>query len=498
VITNLAEGVYTFFVKAIDNAGNQGSESSGSVTVDTSAPTISAVSANTNETGATITWTTNEASSSKVNYGLTNSYGSTTSETDTSPRVTSHSVSLTSLIGCTTYYYRVRSIDAVTNERVGTENTFTTAGCAGSASVASQTQVAITTASGGSLNLLSDSKGIALTVPASFALTDANFQIKQLEKSAAQTETSRPTGKTLVANYLYDLKALSDVSTTITSFNNPITIIMTYGAADMVGIDETTLKIWRWDGSSWHQLSDCVTDTNARTVTCTTSVFSVFGLFGTSTVPDPTPTTQSSFSSNSSGGSSSQSTGPTVCSGQRPGNAPQLFQIDREGGTAHLYITPASNPYNRYIVSYGAGGNTEQYSTSFEYRDAKGVITYAINHLDPKTTYSFKVQAANSCVTGDWSNTLVVSQLKGARQSFYRSGLTQMYLKTKASIVKATSPKPTAKTQVDPAKKTDDTQPTVAPTAVQPTSSPVSNQPQTSAPQQQEKKRSWLDWLWPF
>lgn len=273
---------------------------------------------------------------------------------------------------------------------------------------------------------------------------------------------------------------------------------MTYGAADMVGIDETTLKIWRWDGNSWHQLSDCVTDTNARTVTCTTSAFSVFGLFGTSTIPDPTPTTQSSSSSSSSDGSNSQSTGPTVCSGQRPGSAPQLFQIDREGGTAHLYIIPASNPYNRYIVSYGAGGNTDQYSTSFEYRDAKGVISYPINHLDPKTAYSFKVQAANGCMTGDWSNTLVVSRLKGTRQSFYRSGLTQMYLKTKASIAKVMSPKPMTKAPVDPAKKIESVQPTVAPTAVQATSPPASGQPQASAPQQQEKKRSWFEWLWPF
>lgn len=151
-----------------------------------------------------------------------------------------------------------------------------------------------------------------------------------------------------------------------------------------------------------------------------------------------------------------------------------------------------------YIVSYGTGGNTEQYSTSFEYRDAKGVITYAINHLDPKTTYSFKVQAANGCVTGDWSNTLVVGSLKGGRQSFYRSGLTQMYLKTKASIAKITSPKLTTKAPVAPAKKIEAVQPTVAPTAVQPPSSPASKQSQTPAPQQQEKKRSWLDWLWPF
>jgi hypothetical protein len=48
-ITNLVQGIYTFFVKAVDNAGNTGLESSGgSLTVDTTKPTISAaVSAGT-------------------------------------------------------------------------------------------------------------------------------------------------------------------------------------------------------------------------------------------------------------------------------------------------------------------------------------------------------------------------------------------------------------------------------------------------------------------
>jgi hypothetical protein len=40
IITNLAEGIWNFFVKAIDNAGNESSESSGSVTVDTTAPAV--------------------------------------------------------------------------------------------------------------------------------------------------------------------------------------------------------------------------------------------------------------------------------------------------------------------------------------------------------------------------------------------------------------------------------------------------------------------------
>ncbi len=41
VTTNLTESIYQFFVKAVDVAGNEGSESQGSVTVDTTPPTVS-------------------------------------------------------------------------------------------------------------------------------------------------------------------------------------------------------------------------------------------------------------------------------------------------------------------------------------------------------------------------------------------------------------------------------------------------------------------------
>jgi hypothetical protein len=134
-------------------------------------------------TTTAITWTTDEGASTKLDYGLTDAYGETTIETDTSPRTTSHTVDLASLVECTTYHYRVRSIDDSTNEVVGTDNTFTT-DCIGDAAVSSQTAASITSAVGGSVSLLSASKGIVLTIPVSFAGSNAEFQTKQLASAA--------------------------------------------------------------------------------------------------------------------------------------------------------------------------------------------------------------------------------------------------------------------------------------------------------------------------
>ena len=96
------------------------------VVVDTIPPIISAVSSNSlSPTGATITWVTNEAADSQVEYGLTASYGSSTM-LDPS-LVTSHSVTLSGLADNTTYHYRVKSKDAAGNPATSADATFTVA-----------------------------------------------------------------------------------------------------------------------------------------------------------------------------------------------------------------------------------------------------------------------------------------------------------------------------------------------------------------------------------
>jgi len=92
---------------------------------DVTAPTISNVSSSgLTQTQATISWTTDEFSTSHLDYGLTAAYGSS-SILDPS-LVTSHSVSLGGLSAGTTYNYRVRSKDASGNESVSTNQTFST------------------------------------------------------------------------------------------------------------------------------------------------------------------------------------------------------------------------------------------------------------------------------------------------------------------------------------------------------------------------------------
>lgn len=97
------------------------------ITIDTTPPTISNVKAeNINNTSATITWTTDEASNSIVEYGT--SSGSYSNSTQNTTAVTSHSINLTNLKSGTKYYYVVKSQDAAGNQATGSEYNFTTTG----------------------------------------------------------------------------------------------------------------------------------------------------------------------------------------------------------------------------------------------------------------------------------------------------------------------------------------------------------------------------------
>jgi Putative Ig domain len=88
-------------------------------------PTISSVQAGSiTFNSATISWTTDQASTSQVEYGTTTAYGNLTAVD--SNDVTSHSVNLTGLVAATLYHYRVHSMNTSSSETISGDLTFTT------------------------------------------------------------------------------------------------------------------------------------------------------------------------------------------------------------------------------------------------------------------------------------------------------------------------------------------------------------------------------------
>jgi phosphodiesterase/alkaline phosphatase D-like protein len=129
VLTGLTSGTtYYFVAQSADSNGVTGySQTYTFTTLGTppaAPPVISAVACAVSGTSATITWITDQPSSSLVNFGTSTSYGSSSSSS--SALVTSHSITIAGLTPGTTYNFQVVSANAGGTATASANNTFAT------------------------------------------------------------------------------------------------------------------------------------------------------------------------------------------------------------------------------------------------------------------------------------------------------------------------------------------------------------------------------------
>ncbi len=260
-------------------------------------PIVSEVVASSiSDSGATISWTTDENASSKVSYGLTNLYGTTTAEINTSPRVTEHVVNLSGLLSCTMYHYAVVSTDGASNTATSTDSTFTTTGCTGNATPTTATSTTIYAGNTGTTNVTENAKTFSVTADAPVDSTIV-IQVKAVPNTAVLTALGRPSSApNEIGATVFDVKAIVNGDTIFDSFDTEVTIDYEYTEDEVSGIDESTLWLYHYTGGQWIALNDCVLDTDANSISCTTPSFSIFGLFGTS------PETEEPTGSRTTGG----------------------------------------------------------------------------------------------------------------------------------------------------------------------------------------------------
>ncbi len=251
---------------------------------DGDAPVISNIATSSvTSSGATVTWDTDEAASTKVVYSADTNYASTTAEADTSPRVTSHSQVLSDLLACTIYNYRVVSSDATGNAATSTASTFLTTGCSGGATPSTATSTVVTVSSAATTTVTDGNNTITVETPEDFTATSSSIviQIKGLPSDTVLGSIGKPSSSlNSGASVVFDVKALIDNITELDSFDVPVTISYTYSDEDISGLDESTLSMYHYAGSAWSELNDCSVNTSANTITCTAPHFSIFGIFG--------------------------------------------------------------------------------------------------------------------------------------------------------------------------------------------------------------------------
>ncbi len=118
---------YTYYVKCSDALGNINSTDYSitfNISSDTSGPTLQSVTSTVTSTSATISWSSDELSTSKIYYG-TQSGVYTSNTTLVESLSTSHSVTLSGLTTATKYYYIIVSNDSLDNVATSSEYTFT-------------------------------------------------------------------------------------------------------------------------------------------------------------------------------------------------------------------------------------------------------------------------------------------------------------------------------------------------------------------------------------
>lgn len=278
--TGSSNSSHSIVAVARDIAGNVATSSPVTFTIDNTTPGFSSLAVTATSTGATATWTSSSLTSSKVNYGITTDLGQSTSETDTGTRVLSHSVDIYNLVPCSKYYYQIQGTNAVSVTATSSIASFVTLGCAAESSISATTDDNIQVSTGGTLA----GGNLTLTVPTGFttASSSAAFQIHTLDNSTFFGTVNVPSGKTQAGNTIYELRALIDATTSITTFAAALQVTLSYSDSDIssANLEEASLVIYRYDGSSWHALTNCSVDTIANTVTCDTQNFSDFTLFG--------------------------------------------------------------------------------------------------------------------------------------------------------------------------------------------------------------------------
>ncbi len=263
-------------------AGTSASTTWNFTTGDFTAPVISSLASVAATTSSSITWTTSELSSTRSYFGPSSSFGSSTVLADISPRVTSHSVSISGLMSCTTYYYQVVSSDASSNTSTSSVQTFSTVGCSGDVTPITATSTIVSVATAATSSLSQGSTTLSVVTPSNFTATTSSvvIQIQSLVGTTTLETIGRPSSLLAVGGIVFDVKAIIDSHTVLDSFDAPITIRYQYTDEDILGLNELSLRLYHYHNSAWSPLDDCVVDGENNIITCSTPSFSIFSLFG--------------------------------------------------------------------------------------------------------------------------------------------------------------------------------------------------------------------------
>lgn len=97
------------------------------------------------------------------------------------------------------------------------------------------------------------------------------------------------------------------------------------------------------------------------------------------------------------------------CGDSAPSNKPRILSITRseDNTKATIKFLASDNNVTHYIFWYGLYSTADIYNITYPVSEnQKGILTYTINALDPKSTYYIKIEPFNGCKSGEKSDIL--------------------------------------------------------------------------------------------
>jgi hypothetical protein len=271
--------------------------------------------------GATITWTTNVAANSQVEYGTTAAYGQTTPVNNT--LVTSHSVALSGLTASTQYHFRVKSADGSGNQATSGDFTFTSSSGATPPTISGVAAVSVTS-SGATITWTTN---VAADSQVEYGTTTAYGQSTQLNTTLVTSRSVVLSGLTASTQYHFRVKSASSSGLQATSNDFTFTTTasapsLTISAVAATGVTTSGATIiWTTNVVANSQVEYGTTIGYGQTTTLSTALVTSHSV----AVSGLTASTQYHFRAKSVDGSGNQASSPDFTFTTAPSASGSLF-----------------------------------------------------------------------------------------------------------------------------------------------------------------------------
>ena len=199
------DGLQNASVSAVQSFTTNAGVNAGTTSEDAAAPTITNITTLMSDVSAIVSWTTNKDTTTQVEYGASNAYGTSSALQVASTK--DHIARLADLVPSTTYHFRVKSQDSIGNLAMSADQTFTTN--AGKFKYETQT-----TGGGGSATIIIDKRDSTPAAITNFSITDVG------EDGASFSWGTNEPSVTLVG---YGKKSINDVAGKKESIESPVT-----------------------------------------------------------------------------------------------------------------------------------------------------------------------------------------------------------------------------------------------------------------------------------